>query len=376
MSSDYKVPYTKILAIEPHGGADRLEIAVVFGFKIIVTKGAYRVGDEIILIPIDSILPANIEALVFPEGSKIKLTNSRVRQIKIRGIASQGLIINPKDIASIVNSKYLKPEQDLAAILGITRYEPPAPRESSPMSKIGRGRKKLAHPDFHQYNGLPNVKWSPDFFKAEEEVVIQEKLHGTNARAALMIYRTDTLFRKLKKWLGLSPATEQLYGSNRVDISNASSYKGFYGEDVYGTVFKKLDVFSKLKLGETVFGEIVGPGIQKGYSYGLKEHSFVLFDVKRLNPDGTQFWLSPEGVEDFAAERGFMLVPILYRGPYNAELAYSLTKGKTEFNDKSEKVREGIVIKAANNYSEHGNKRALKWVSEDYLSNPDNTDDH
>jgi RNA ligase (TIGR02306 family) len=140
-------------------------------------------------------------------------------------------------------------------------------------------------------------------------------------------------------------------------------------------VFDKLDIFNKIKLGESVFGEIIGPGIQKGYEYGLKEHQFILFDVKVLNADGTQKWLSPSEVKTFAIERGLQFVPVVYEGPFNKELAYTLTKGPSLFCPK-EKVREGIVIKASENYSVDGNKQALKWVSEDYLNDPSNTDDH
>jgi hypothetical protein len=57
-------------------------------------------------------------------------------------------------------------------------------------------------------------------------------------------------------------------------------------------------------------------------------------------------------------------------------MTYALTKGASEFNDKSEKVREGVVIKAINKYSIEGNKQALKWVSEDYLADATNTDEH
>ena len=207
-------------------------------------------------------------------------------------------------------------------------------------------------------------------------MVIQEKLHGTNARASILPYAPNTFMKKLKKLLGMAPPIENCYGSNRVEISSANSYKGFYGEDVYGKVFADMGVFNKIKFGESVFGEIVGPGIQKNYSYGLKAHKFVLFDVKVLPPDGTQIWLTHDEVEAFAKEREFDLVPILYKGPYNKELTYALTKGKSEFNDKSEKVREGVVIKAAKDYTVAGNKQALKWVSEAYLDDPTNTDEH
>lgn len=374
--STYKVPFTLILDVQPHSNADRLEVATVYGFQVIVSKGRYKIGDKAVYIPIDSILPEKLENILFPEDSKIKLNNHRVRQIRIRGVASQGMLVNPDEISSIINPMYLKDEQDLKLILGVSKYEPPIKVVNLNSSKKGQRNKKNDHPLFHRYNGLDNVKWFPNKFNEQTEVVIQEKLHGTNARASILPFMGTNFWKKIKIWLKIAPAVENCYGSNNVEISARTNYVGFYGEDVYGKVLKEIDVFSKIKLGESVFGEIVGPGIQKNYSYGLKEQKFVLFDVKRLESDGTQIWLSPDEVEQFAKERGFDFVPVLYKGPYNKELAYSLTKGKSEYNDKSEKIREGIVIKAARDYSIEGNKQALKFVSEEYLSDPTNTDDH
>lgn len=371
----YKVPYTSILDIQPHNNAERLEVATVYGFQVIVSKGRYKVGDKAVYIPIDSILPENLEKIIFPEDSKIKLNNHRVRQIKIRGLASQGMLINPDEIASLVNPKYFKDEQDLKLILNVTKYEPPVKHIGVPGPK-GQRNKKNENPLFHKYNGLDNIKWFPNKFTEQTEVVIQEKLHGSNARASIMPFSANTFMKKIKQFFRLAPKIEHCYGSNNKELTNVDGHKGFYGEDIWNESFGKIDVFSKLKLGETVFGEIVGPGVQKGYSYGLKDRNFVLFDVKVLREDGTQEWLCPSDVEAFAKERGFQMVPVLYKGPFNKEMAYALTKGKSEFNDKSEKVREGIVIKAAKDYTVAGNKQALKWVSEDYLNDPTNTDDH
>jgi len=374
MSSDYKVPYTTILDVQPLTNSDRLELATVYGWQVVVAKGRYKIGSQVIYIPIDSILPENIETLIFPPDSKIKLSKSRVRQIRIRGAVSQGMIIDPSELASIVNLDRVSLESDLAEILNIQKFEPPIKY----IQVAGSKKQTRLHEtkNFHKYSGLGNIKWYPNMFKETDEVVIQEKLHGTNARAALLPFEPFTLWQKILKFLNLAPKYHKAYGSNNVDISAKLMYNGFYGTDVYGDMFKKIDAHNKLKVGETIFGEIIGPGIQKGYSYGLKEHYFVLFDVKVLQEDGSQIWLNPDEVEQFAKERGFEMVPILYKGPYNKELAYKLTFGPSEYGDKSEKVREGIVIKKAKDYSIEGNKQAVKWISEDYLSNPDNTDDH
>lgn len=375
MDSTYKVPLTKILAIDPHPNADRLSLATVYGFQVVIPKDSYEVGESVIYIPIDSILPQKVESLLFGEDAKIKLEKSRVRQIRIRKFPSQGMICKPETLSSIVNPKYLKDEQDLSAILGIEKYEPPAPKEQGLPKGHKQGRKQLAHPDFHSYNGLGNIKWFPNLFQEGEQVVIQEKLHGTNARAAKLPYRANTLFKKLKKFLGLAPEYEMLYGSNKVDITNSSGYNGWYGEDIYGAVFKKMNVFDKIDDGCIVYGEIVGPGIQKGYEYGLKEHKFILFDVKQMMPDGSHYWLTPGDVQDYANEKGFEFVPVLYEGPFNAVLTKELSMGPSVFCPE-EKVREGVVLKAAENYSIEGNKKALKVISEIYLDDKTNSDNH
>lgn len=373
--SGFRVPYTTILSVGPHSNADRLSIVTVYGFQVITQKGKFKVGDKVFYIPIDSILSQKLEDLLFAPDSKIKPIKRRIKQIRLRGLASQGMLIDPKEVASIVNAEYLTLEQDVGSILGVTKYEPPESGPAQTMGAGNKGRKKLAHPDFMSYNGLGNIKWFPTLFQDGDEVVIQEKVHGTNARAALLPFRANTLFKKIQKWFGFAPEVEKLYGSNRVDITNASTYSGYYGIDIYGATFEKLDVFSKLKLGETVFGEIIGPKVQKNYEYGLKEHKFLLFDVKVMQPDGKQIWLTPDEVEAFAKERGLEMVPILYKGPFNKELTYSMTKGPSVFHPGT-LVREGVAIKAKTDYSKEGNKVALKWVSEDYLASPDNTDFH
>ncbi|CAM6004847.1 unnamed protein product [Sphagnum balticum] len=374
--STFKVPYTTILNITPHNNADRLEVCWVYGFQVVAQKGKYQVGDKVVYVPIDSILPQWLEDRLFPADSKIKLNKHRVRQIRIRKIASQGMLIDPIDVADKSGTK-VQLEQDLKVILGITKYEPPA---AGPSSTLGQGKnrnKKHEHPLFHKYNGLDNIKWFPDLFKeGETEVVFQEKLHGTNARASILPYVANTFYKKVLQFFRLAPQVEHCYGSNNVQKSvGTANTAHFYDEDVWGNCFKAMDVFSKIKLGEIVFGEIVGPGIQNNYDYGLKEHRFVVFDVKVLQPDGKFKWLTPDEVAAYCKEREFEHVPVLYKGKYYRDLAYSFTKGNSVYCPK-QKVREGIVIKDAKEYDFGGNKRALKWVSEEYLDDDTNSDNH
>lgn len=374
MSDNFKVPITRILEINPHPNADRLALATVYGFQVVVQKDRYKVGDQILYIPIDSIIPEWLESRLFEPTSKVKLNNSRVRQIKLRGLASQGMIVDISDVLDRIIPLQHIDEVDVSQILGIIKYEPPAPQVNTPGVKRLRNRKH-EHSLFHKYNGLSHAKWYPNFFRGGDEVVIQEKLHGTNARLSILPYEANTLKKKLLKFFRLAPKEERVYGSNNVDITAATEYKGFYGEDVYGNCFHKMNAFDKVRLGEIVYGEIIGPSIQKNYTYGLTEHKFLVFDVKVLQNNGRFRWMNPDEVEVYCKDRGFQYVPLLYKGPYSHSLAYSLTKGPSVF-DPSTKIREGIVIKASTGYDVDGNKNALKWISEDYLSDTSNSDNH
>lgn len=378
VGSTFKVPVTTIREVLPHSNADKLEMAVIYGFQVVVAKGRYKAGDSVIYCPIDAVLPQWLEDALFPPGSKIdrKSAKRRIKQIRIRGVPSQGIIIPFDLVANRVLADKYPNEHDLAKELGIIKYEPPEP--SINVARAG-GRKVKAdeNPYFHKYNGLENVKWYPEKFKADEIVVLQEKIHGMNARAALMPFVANSLWKKIKKFFGLAPKFQFCYGSNNVQIQDKSSYTGYYGEDIHGQVFKAIGVREKIKENETIYGEIYGHGIQKDYFYGCApgEHKFVLFDVKVLLEDGNQKWLTPDEVNAYAKERGFDVTPEIYRGPYiSLDFIKKFTEGDSVLCP-SQKIREGVVIKAVENYDEFGNKRALKVISEAYLDN-DNTDFH
>jgi RNA ligase (TIGR02306 family) len=234
--SEFRVPITTIKEVFPHSNANALEFVKCYDFNVIVTKGRYKVGDIVVYVPIDSLLPQNLEDKLFPQDSKIKLHNHRVKQIKIRGQYSQGMVIAPEDITAKIIDFNWTPETNVAEFLGITKYEPgPAPFEDT---KAQKRDKPKENPLFHQYNGIENIKWYPDLFQEGEEVVIQEKLHGSNCRASILPYSANTPWKKIKKWLGLAPEFEYCYGSNMVQLQERKNYKGYYGENVYVNVLK------------------------------------------------------------------------------------------------------------------------------------------
>jgi len=382
-STNFKVPVTVVRDVKPHPGADALDLCTVYGFQVIAKKGVFQKGSVVIYSPIDSILPSNIETKLFGVDSKVKLNKGRIRQIKLRGLISQGMLIEPSEVMDII-AEYAKaqgkkeitiePEQDLAEILGITKYEP-GPK-GLPQQPVIKRNKAYENSLFHKYSGCENIKWQPDFFEGEQ-VVVQEKLHGTNARYARLLNKPNTLWKKILNFFGLLPKEEFCYGSNNVQLQSKSYNGSFYEENVYEKMISLYSIKEKIPLGYTVFGEIIGPGIQDNYHYDIPQgrNKLIIFDVKYYNGEKSKF-LDPDEVRQFAIERGFDMVPELYRGPYDLEKARELAKGNSVYAP-GQKVIEGVVIKALENYDdEYHGKRARKLINEDYLADMKNSDNH
>jgi RNA ligase (TIGR02306 family) len=378
--SEYKVPLTRIKEIKPIPKADRLEIAYVYGWEVVVSKGQYQVGDVTLYCPIDSLLPQDLEDFLFPPDSKIKLDKHRVRQIKIRGQASQGMLINPNELIKAgFKLGDLILEDDYAEVLGITKYDPPAPKEHTGTGLLTPKKRKTENPEFKKYGGLDNFKWYPDLFKEGEEVVIEEKIHGSHVRCGMAPVQVDTFWKKIKKFFGRLPTHEWVYGSNNVQLQNKSkNHKGFYDTNIYLEVLEKYGIESKLQPGEYLHGEVYGSGVQKNYDYGCAEgeRKLCVFDIRvtdkstgvqrYLDPNERYLWLASRGLADLA-------VPVLYEGSWKSiDHAKALTVGNSVMVP-AQKVMEGVVIRNTD-YSE--GRKILKLISEEYLADKTNTDFH
>lgn len=374
IQSSFRVPVTKVREILPHPGADRLEIAKVFDFNVVVRKDQYKKGSTVIYVPIDSILPSELEAKIFGPNPKVKLNKSRVKQIRLRGAVSQGMLIDPSD----TELKDLSEADDVSELLQISKYEPPMASYQRNQPGVKKERNKsYENPYFHQYGGLQNAKYYPDLFVEGQEVIYQEKIHGSNLRAAVLPRpEPKTKWEKLLKFLGFWSELQFCYGSNTVQRQHSSKRftKTFYGDDIYSEMCKKYDLQNKLLPNETIYAELYGPGIQKDYDYGQKELQILVFDVKILAEDKkSNQWLTVDQVAEFCKQRGLPMVPTIYRGPHSSEEMEKATKGPSLIGKQP--IREGIVIRDPKETTSYMGKKFIKLLSEDYLD-LDGTDFH
>ena len=351
----------KIIKVESHPNADRLEMAQVDGWHCVVPKGVYSKNDLCVYIPIDSVLPLQLEETLF-DNAKVKLSKGRIKTIKLRGMISQGLIANLDTIKCFLgdHGKHIKLEldTDITSELGILKYEPPAPGFQS----FGVKKVRISNPNFTKYKSIENIKNYHTLFKPEDEIIATEKIHGTNFRAGWVLkeipqgiskkaaFKVACFFSSDYKW-------EFNVGSHNVQLT-------LEGNNIYSDIARKHDLKARMKKGEILYGEIYGPGVQKGYHYGLKEgeKELVVFDLKD-NGKYADFNCLRERAEKIGAR----VVPVLYSGPYENCDKEKITEGDSVFAPE-QKIREGMVIRSmVEAYNPRVGRKVLKCISPDYL---------
>lgn len=366
--STLKVEIVNINDIEKHPNADALELAHIKGWICVVKKGVFKKGDKCLYIPIDSVLPDELEQKLFGKDSKIKLNNGRIKTIKLRGAISQGLIVDLKELGM----EKRKVGDDVTKELGIVKYEPP--KERSPGCSYGKvKRNHQTNPNFYKYTDIENYKNYPNVFQEGEEVFISEKIHGSNWRAGYVEAVADTFWKKIKRFFNKLPKYEFVYGSHNVQLQNKSkNRKGFYDTNIYYEIVEKYDIKKKIAPCQVLYGEVYGGGIQANYDYGCApgEHKLVIFDVQ-INGK----YLNALEAKAFCEDRALPFVPVLYQGPFNLSKVVELTKGNSVLCP-TQKIREGIVVKPLIEQACHMGRKILKYVSDEYLLLKNNTDFH
>lgn len=343
------------LTIESHPNADALEVARVGDYRSVVRKGQFKTGDVGIYIPEAAVLPDWLIEKLGLVGKLAGKEKNRVTAVKLRGVLSQGLIC-PIDYCSdlLGDSKFDK-GQDLAELLGITKYEPPIPVHMAGEVFNARG--------YTLKYDIENIKKYPLILTEGEQVVMTEKLHGT-----------WTCFG-FDPEVGLIITSKGLSGQGVAFKINDANKNNLYIRTFYQVGGDRLiqrvqeyfnEVFGVTNVAFYILGETFGAGVQDLH-YGQSKPTFRIFDVFLGSPDSGRY-LNDDEKEAFCRAVGIPRVPVLYRGPFTKEAVELYTNGKETLSGKGANVREGVVINPVVERSHPKIGRViLKSVSEAYL---------
>lgn len=357
--SELKVEIVKVDGIEPHPNADRLDVAYIKGWTCVVRRGDFKAGQKAVYFPIDSILPEKIESKIFPPDSKVKLSKSRIKTIKLRGVISQGLLVSLDELDDFINANNRPLGRDLTVALDVTKYEP---KTINVRLRGRRATRKETNPYFMKYTDIQNYKNYPNSFKEGDDVVVTEKIHGTNFRAGWVPIVVDTTWKKVKKFFGKLDKFEFVVGSHNVQLSGETKKLVYYDTNVYVEAVKKYNLKSIIPKDVVVYGEIYGSGIQKGYNYGCVEgeRKLVVFDVKHIGQ-----YVPHLEIVDYCVGLGLDMVPVVYVGSYIKEKVEEWVNGPSLLG--GQKIREGVVIKSSTEKQSLHGRKILKRVNDKYL---------
>ena len=250
-------------------------------------------------------------------------------------------------------------------LMGISKWEPPVQ-----MRQLSSGKKVRYqdNPNFHVYYKFPNLKNAPDMFTEKDLVEITRKIHGTNARFGIVKKSKISLWDKIVKFLGNKWVEyEFVVGSHNVE--KGSDSQGFYDTNVWYEIAEKYNIKDKMwdiakfrgaediGTGMTLYGEIYGAGIQKGYDYGLEDISLVGFDVS-ING---QYLDTSRAAYIITAHLRIPYVPILWTGMWSKKIQDSFVLNN--FIEGTKVPHEGVVVKDVS-----GDRRKIaKVINPDYL---------
>lgn len=331
----------QISDIRPIPGADRIVVAQVDGWECVVQKDEFHVGDTIVYVEVDSIVPER------PEFEFLRDRKFRVRTIKLRGQVSQGLVLP----LTILPEGNYPMGRDVTDILGIKKYDPEAAQEAllaqkqpqKPKSKLGRFLMR-----FKWYRKLfmkPKRKGGfPDWIAKTDETRIQ------NLTTLFDIERKNgTKFSVTEKVDGQS-ATYYLRKLSRhkyeFGVCSRNIHLGTPDNSSYWTVARKYDIENVLQklIGEyetvVLQGEICGNQIQ-GNKYHIS--SYELFAFNLIYPDHK---CGTAEIKDLLAPFGIKTVPIVEEGKVLPDTIAELveySKGKSTV--RREQKREGVVMR-------------------------------
>lgn len=380
--------------IQSHPNADRLEVAQIGGpggFACVVGLGQFKTGDLAIYIPPDSVVPKPIQTHL--EKNKITIKGGRIRPTKIRGILSEGLCLSP---SQWLEDKDIVEDNDVTSLLGVTKYEPPPPRGGG-IFRSGKGINiHYENPDFPKYTSIENIKKHPRILEPGEEVVATIKMHGTNFRcgwAAKPNYKKG-LWCKIKDLFNSGPPPiidndrqEFLVGSHnkirfakeKADRDTDLYWRAALKYNLQDAAIKMAKMVSMVERKDqlaphdiVIYAEIIGPGIQKGYDYGIPQGDIEIrvFDISFRG----QF-LPWNDVKFLCMDNNLPYAEEVYTGPWKLDVV-DLAQDVDEYDGKKY-TREGLVIKPLKErWNAKCGRVIFKAINPDYLLDKTNSEYH
>lgn len=343
--------------ITPIEGRDRIVLAGILGWQVIVRKDQYNIGDKVVFCEIDSVFPEK------PEYEFLRSKKFRIKTMKMGGVVSQGICF---PMSTLPDGNY-EIGADVTNLMGITQYEPTMDKEDE--TEI-RTASKQKYPNF-----LMRMKWFrnlvlpkkqakgfPDFISKTDETRIQNAPHYLNMDIKWVA--TEKVDGQSGTFALRRTQKKSLFKKEKFDFIVCSRNLRLWQKDnsTYWSVADRYKIENVLRdlIGENewvaIQGECVGSKVQ-GNKYKVTESDLYVFNV--TYPTGRLGSLEAKTVVE---KYGMKFVPIVdenksIKGMSVNEILDYATSTSQLYNT----LREGIVFRSLDG------KMSFKAVSPDFL---------
>ena len=349
----------EITDIQPIEGKDRIVLATVDGWHVIVQKNDFNVGSKAVYMEIDSVLPEK------PEFEFLRPKKFLIKTMKMAGVISQGICFPLSILPPKKDGGEYEIGEDVTDIIGVKQYEgimdtgdkelPQRKKKKYPafLMRFAWFRKlvlpkprKGGFPSFISKTDEERIQNMPWILKDKKEWVATEKIDGQSGTFALV--RHKGLFRNKFEYIVCSR-------NLRLTHPDGSSY---------WQVSERYHIENALKnmIGNrewvAIQGECVGPKIQQN-KYRKTECDLYVFNL--LYPTGRVDSIRAKSI---CENHGFNFVPIVEEHvilPDTVDEVLAYADGESRIYDT---LREGIVFRSFDgkqSFKAVSNKFLLKW---------------
>ena len=341
----------RITDLQPIEGKDKIVLATVLGWRVIVKKDEFQVGDQCVYVEVDSQLPEK------PEFEFLRSKNFRIKTMKMAGVISQGICFSmdilPKRAAAYSDG------DDVTDLLGITKYDPyqneepqSAPRKKNPLMRykwyrrivLRKQKRKGGFPSFISKTDETRIQSAPWYLKDREHTyVATEKIDGTSGTWALVRHKRFLIKDKFE--FIVCSRNMRLNRDNSIYWQVAETYQI---ENALKNLIQKRDWIA-------IQGECIGPKVQ-GNKYKVTAPKMYVFNL--VTPDGRVGSLK---AREILLTLGFDFVPIVNESftlPETVEEMLEHAHGQSAIGDT---IREGLVVRSLDG------KQSFKAVDPKFL---------
>ncbi|MBC9935059.1 RNA ligase (ATP) [Chitinophaga qingshengii] len=303
--------------LQPIEGADLIEVATVKGWKLVVKKQEFNIGDPAVYCEIDSFLPEK-EVFEFLRRTSFRtmagIPGFRLKTMRMRGQISQGLLLP----ISVLNGDAYTLGEDVSEKLGIVKYEPPVP---AALAGVAKGN----FPSFIPKTDEERVQNLSGIYERLKNTIfyITEKLDGSSAT----FYHRDGEFGVCSRNLDLMETAD----------------------NTFWKIAHQLDLPAKLAaVGKNIAlqGELIGEGIQSN-PYCIKAQTVRFFNVFDID---AYAYLPLDAFREMITQLELEHVPILdtaFMLPDTIDELLLAAEGASALSPAGRPVeREGIVIRS------------------------------